>query len=61
MTRGYVVDYTHGGATREQWVEGEVEKSVWTGIKTKNRDVYYVDAFRCDACGALRFYALDPK
>ena len=59
MVRGYVPETGQTYTGRDRWIEGEVEKSIWTGIKTKDRAVYHVDAFRCDTCGALRFYALD--
>lgn len=59
MTAGFVIDHTEGGwRAREQWVEGIPEKSFWaSGLKTKNRTVLPVSAFRCPRCGLLRHYA----
>ncbi|MDQ3010272.1 MAG: PF20097 family protein [Acidobacteriota bacterium] len=57
MEEGFVLDQTHGGATVSHWVEGEPENSIWTGVKTKDRENLAVKTFRCDRCGYLESYA----
>jgi len=60
MTTGYVIDRDHGGMRQEQiWVEGEPEPSFWSGLKTSNRDVFKVQAFRCANCNFLEFYTTE--
>jgi len=31
---------------------------VWTGLKTKDREVYPLTSYRCERCGYLELYAL---
>lgn len=58
MEVGVVLDRGHYSALAEpQWMEGPVERSAWTGIKTKNRDMYNVTTYRCERCGYLESYA----
>ncbi|MEM6327994.1 MAG: hypothetical protein AAF791_12825 [Bacteroidota bacterium] len=61
MVLGFVFESHQGGTDRDVWTEGAIEKSFWTGLKTKGRRRFFVDAFRCEHCGAVRMYALDPK
>ena len=57
MTEGYLLDNTYGGKTAANWVEGEPEKSLWSGLKTADRAVFEVTSWRCDRCGFLENYA----
>ncbi len=58
MEQGFLLDRGHANATQEQeWVQGEVERSWWVGIKTKGRERYAVRTFRCPRCGYLESYA----
>ena len=58
MEAGYVMDRgDYNMPSVPQWVEGTPEKSVWTGLKTKNRDVLPVTTYRCERCGYLESYA----
>lgn len=58
METGFVVDHGHANAMQEQeWVEGEVQKSFWFGVRTKDREVIKVRTFRCERCGYLESYA----
>ncbi len=55
---GFVTDRTqHGSPTEQEWVEGKLETSFWTGIKTEGRDRYAVRTLRCERCGYLESYA----
>jgi hypothetical protein len=60
MQRGFVVE-TRGsrGIPYEAayWLEGKPEKSFWGGLKTEERQSYYITAYRCENCGFLKFYA----
>lgn len=58
MEPGYVMDRGgHNAGLVPQWVEGAPEKSFWTGLKTKDRDVLPVTTYRCERCGYLESYA----
>jgi hypothetical protein len=58
MALGVVLDRGDYNALAEQeWMEGAVVKSRWTGIKTKDRDRYVVHTYRCERCGYLESYA----
>lgn len=58
MERGYVVDFGDGGQAKVSgWIEGEPEKSIWTGLKMKDRARYDVETWRCRRCGYLESYA----
>ena len=61
MEPGYLLDRAHGNAGNvAAWVEGAPERSIWTGMKTKDRDVFPVTSYRCERCGFLEFYARPP-
>ena len=57
-----MLDRGHYGTPQAtaEWVEGEPERSIWTGIKTKNRHHYRVETYRCEGCGRLDSYAREP-
>ena len=58
MEEGFIIDRGHYGAPGEQkWVEGEPERSIWTGIKTGGRRNFKVMSYRCERCGRLESYA----
>jgi hypothetical protein len=62
MEEGFILDLAHGNArTVSQWVEGEPERSFWTGLKTKDRDKFQVATYRCAGCGYLESYALQAQ
>ncbi|MGH9766957.1 MAG: PF20097 family protein [Blastocatellia bacterium] len=59
MEAGFILDLGHYNAkTVSQWVEGAPERSIWTGIKTKDREKFQVTTYRCAGCGYLESYAL---
>jgi len=58
MEQGFVADKAHFSMPEMQtWVEGAPERSVWTGLKLKDREVIPVMTFRCERCGYLESYA----
>ena len=58
MDEGYILDHTHGNArTVSHWVEGPPERSIWMGLKIKDRRSFGVVTFRCQSCGFLESYA----
>ena len=60
MDAGYTFDHvSHSSLRQAQWVEGMPEKSFWTGLKTKDRDVRPIVTFRCPRCGMLASFAPD--
>jgi hypothetical protein len=59
MMEGFVLDRTHGGKLQSVWVEGEPEKSFWTGVKTSDKEIYTIQAFRCPTCNYLEFYTTE--
>lgn len=56
MTTGFLLERDQGAKTTE-WIEGDPEKSVWTGLKLKGRRRFPVVADRCERCGFLELYA----
>lgn len=61
MEIGFIADYKHGGIGTSDWVAGEAEKSIWTGIKVRKKKQYLVNTFRCINCGFLESYATEEK
>ncbi len=60
MAEGFILDHGHYDSKRQQmWVEGQPEKSFWSGIKTSDKDAFKVQAFRCANCNFLEFYTTD--
>ena len=60
MIRGFIFDRGHYEHKEKQvWVEGEPERSFWSGIKTVGRRAYSADAYRCESCGRLEFYTTE--
>jgi hypothetical protein len=57
MVQGFIVDFTYGGRMVSSWVEGEPEKSFWTGTKVPIESTIPVGTFRCSGCGFLESYA----
>ena len=58
MEPGFVFDRGDGNSRATQnWVEGDPERSIWRGLKTKGREQHPVRTFRCKRCGYLESYA----
>jgi hypothetical protein len=58
MSEGYVIDHGDGGRTMvASWVEGQPERSVWTGLKLGGKARIDVATWRCARCGLLEHYA----
>ena len=59
MEPGYIVDvmYGHGSAAVPNWVGGEPERSIWSGIKLRGKEQIPVATYRCRQCGYLESYA----
>ncbi len=63
MVEGFILDMTYGGRLVPRWVEGQPEKSMWMGVRTKGKECRSVESYRCRKCGLLRSYAtteVDP-
>jgi hypothetical protein len=60
MEEGFVPDLGHVTIYRQEWVQGEPEKSYWHNITLKNTNRRIIQAFRCIGCGYLEFYAKQP-
>ena len=59
MEEGFLLDHGHHNAgSVSRWVEGVPVKSMWTGIKTKDRKVRPITSYRCPDCGLLLDYAV---
>jgi DNA-directed RNA polymerase subunit M/transcription elongation factor TFIIS len=54
---GYVVDEGYGTRTVAKWISGEPERSMWTGLKTRDKDKLDITTYRCRRCGYLESYA----
>lgn len=57
MKRGFILDHTYGYLDVATWVEGEPERSFWSGLKTHGRKMVKVETWRCSKCGFLESYA----
>ena len=58
MEPGLLLDKGHHSSLNiSEWLEGEPEKSFWTGLKTKGKERLPVRTFRCPKCGYLESYA----
>ena len=57
MELGVIIDVGYGAVTQSSWVDGEPEKSIWTGLKLKGRVRIPVITYRCPHCGYLESYA----
>lgn len=58
MEPGYILDKAdYNMPTSPEWIEGNPEKSFWTGLKTKGRERHAVMTYRCERCGFLESYA----
>ena len=62
MEEGFILDRAHYNAgTIETWVEGEPVKSIWSGVKTKDKQQFGIKTFRCAGCGFLESYATEDN
>ena len=57
MEAGFIVDEGYGTRTVANWIAGEPEKSMWTGLKTRGKDKREITTYRCRRCGYLESYA----
>ena len=57
MAPGYVIDEGYGTRTVANWVAGEPERSMWTGLKLRGKDKLAITTYRCGRCGYLENYA----
>ena len=58
MEEGFVLDRGHYSFPAEQeWVEGEPERSFWSGFKMDGKRLFKVMTYRCERCGRLESYA----
>ena len=58
MELGLVIDKGHAGEMKvPEWLEGPPERSFWFGLKTKGKERFAVQTFRCTRCGFLESYA----
>lgn len=57
MTRGFVLDHTHGGYATNKWVEGEPRRSWIFGLKLGGKRQLDIETWRCTRCGYLENYA----
>jgi predicted nucleic-acid-binding Zn-ribbon protein len=59
MIEGFLLDRNNEVKLQSVWVAGVPENSQWAGLKTKNRDIFNVQAFRCSHCNYLEFYTTE--
>jgi phage FluMu protein Com len=58
MDEGFIVDKTHHStAVQAEWVKGKPEKTRWSGINVKDREMHAIVTFRCSKCGWLVNFA----
>jgi len=62
MELGFVPDRTNTTmASIQTWVAGAPERSTWTGIKLKGRQLIPVMTYRCPRCGYIESRAVVPS
>ena len=61
MKQGFLLDEGHGYKYASRWVEGPIEKSIWTGVKTRGRATIAVESYRCEKSGLRKSYAPKPS
>ncbi|HEU0133352.1 MAG TPA: PF20097 family protein [Allosphingosinicella sp.] len=61
MEPGFTLDQGHGSYAVAEWVEGEPERSIWTGIKLGKKTRFKVQTWRCRRCGYLESYAPEAE
>jgi hypothetical protein len=57
MEEGYVLDAHQNTFARVSWIEGQPEKSLLTGFKTKGKRKIPTVTFRCPQCGWMVWFA----
>lgn len=58
MEAGFLIDKADYNVPEQQeWAEGTVEHSFWSGLSLKGREKLPVVTYRCPSCGLLRSYA----
>ncbi len=57
MEPGFLLDQGEGPHAVTEWVEGEPEKSLWTGLKLRRKTRLKIATWRCRRCGFLESYA----
>jgi hypothetical protein len=58
MVEGFVIDHGDMQYRMQQlWVSGKPESSFWGGLSTRDRERFYVSAYRCENCGRLEMFA----
>lgn len=57
LSIGFILDQTIGGNKSAEWIAGEPETSMWSGVKVTGKERHFVKAYRCNQCGRLEFYA----
>ena len=57
---GCLVDTMYGGFLVQRWLRGYPEYGLWRGLKLRDRELYYVQAEGCRACGYLNLYVGPP-
>lgn len=57
---GFILDFAHQGQTASRWVAGKPERMVSGVVAFSDRQNYHVAVFRCENCGHLEFFAIEP-
>jgi predicted RNA-binding Zn-ribbon protein involved in translation (DUF1610 family) len=57
MEKGFLVDRSYGTTEQPEWIEGPIERSFWTGVKTRGKERRQVVTNRCVSCGYLESFA----
>ena len=61
MEEGFIFDRGHlNYPAEQQWVEGEPERSFWSGFETGGKRLFKIMTYRCERCGRLESYAREP-
>ena len=62
MEEGFLLEKGDVGVlSPETWVAGKPEKSFFSGLSLRGKQIYNVTTFRCIACGYLDSYAFEKQ
>ncbi|HEX8746460.1 MAG TPA: hypothetical protein VF717_04615 [Pyrinomonadaceae bacterium] len=59
MEKGFTLDKSYGAALVSRWIKGDPEET-WQGTaKTRGRECWLIQTWRCAQCGFLKSYAIE--
>jgi hypothetical protein len=57
MKLGFIPDDSNQASRQLSWIEGPPKENFLGFLSTKDKQRYYIRAYRCTGCGFLKLYA----